>query len=206
MASYDASSMDVTGTTLTKWRNKQGMLGSAADLTPAKPQFPITVSQGAAYFTGRDKETYLDTAAFASALSVDKATFIARIRFGGDSDQVANTVFSSNNVNTFTFLRRNNGTRLMTGGSSPGPYLDSQIAPANSEWVFLAMVLDKGIVRIYLNDSFEQGSTAAGGSLPSLRLGANNSGANRLVGDISHFRVYNRAIGADELKEIRASL
>lgn len=207
MASYDASSMDVSGTTLTKWRNKQGAWGSAGDLVTAKSQFPITVDNGAAVFQGGGSESYMNSSVLAPAMPVGKATFLARIRFGTGADGVGCTVFSSMDTNKFVFLRRNATDRNFTGGVSGAEmYVNSMQTVAEGAWVDVALVADDGKCRIYVNDAYTEGQTTSSGSLPSLRLGANASGVNRLIGRISHFQVYNRAIGVDELKEIRASM
>ncbi|WP_430491623.1 LamG-like jellyroll fold domain-containing protein [Pseudomonas fulva] len=207
MASYDASSMDVSGTTLTKWRNKQGAWGSAGDLVTAKSQFPITVDNGAAVFQGGVSETYMNSSVLAAAMPVGKATFLARVRFGTGADGVGCTIFSSMDTNKFVFLRRNATTRNFTGGvSGTEQYVDATQTVAEGVWADIALVADEGKCRIYVNDSYTDGSTFAAGSMPSLRLGANAAGVNRLIGRISHFQVYSRAIGADEMKEIRASL
>lgn len=207
MASYDASSMDVSGNTLTKWRNKLGAWGSAGDLVTAKSQFPITVSNGAAVFLGGGSETWMNSSVLAAAMPVGKATFLARVRFGAGADGVSCTIFSSMDTNKFVFLRRNATDLNFSGGvSGTEQYVNTTQTVAEGVWADIALVADDGKCRIYVDEAYTEGPTFAAGAMPSLRLGANAAGVNRLIGRISHFQVYNRAIGAEELKEIRASL
>lgn len=207
MASYDASSMDVSGTTLTKWRNKQGAWGSAGDLVTGKSQFPITVNNGAAVFAGGGSETYMNSSVLAAAMPVGKATFLARVRFGAGADTTGCTIFSSQDTNKFVFLRRNAPDRNFTGGvSGQEMYVNATQTLAEGVWADIALVADEGNCRIYVNDAYTEGKTTSSGAMPSLRLGANAAGVNRLIGLISHFQIYSRAIGAYELQEIRSNL
>lgn len=208
MCSYDASSMDVSGTTLTKWRNKQGAWGAQADLVTAKAQFPITVDSGAAVFLGGASETYMDSSVLTNELPLGKATFIARIRFGSAADNVDGTVFSSQSTAKYAFVRRKASVSTFDLGISQGnPQATSTLSLAKEVWADVALVVDGNNSKFYINDQVNAvalGSVPA--AFPSLRLGANNSGVNRLVGRMSHFRIYNRAIELDELKEIIASM
>lgn len=208
MASYDATSMDVSGTTLTKWRNKQGAWGAQADLVTGNSQFPITVENGAAVFQGGSSETYMDSSAFAQPMQVGKATFLARIRFGSQADLLNCTVFASKTTDPKVFIRRTAPGTFEAGAGTPSKMFTTDVV-AKEVWVDVAFVLDGANSKIYLGDKVTIGDPFLNGAstdMPNLRLGANISGANRLNGRISHFQVYNRAIGADELKEIRASL
>lgn len=208
MASYDASSMDVSGTTLTKWRNKQGAWGSAGDLVTAKSQFPITVDNGAAVFLGGGNETYMDSSAFEQPMQVGKATFLARIRFGSQADALNSTIFATRTTDPKVFIRRMDTGKFEAGAGTAAKIFTTD-AVAKETWVDIAFVLDGENSKIYLGEKVTTGDPFLNGAqtdMPNLRLGANISGANRLNGRISHFQVYNRAIGADELKEIRASL
>ncbi len=208
MASYDASSMELNGTTLTKWRNKQGTWGSQADLVTAKAQFPITVDNGAAVFLGGASETYMDSAVLTNELPLGKATFIARIRFGSAADNVDGTIFSSQSTAKYAFVRRKANVSTFDLGISQGnPQATSTLSLAKEVWADVVLVVDGNNSKFYINDQVNAVALGtAQAALPSLRLGANNSGVNRLVGRISHFRIYNRAIELDELKEIRESL
>ncbi|WDM88149.1 LamG domain-containing protein [Pseudomonas asiatica] len=211
MASYDASSMDVSGTTLTKWRNKQGAWGSLGDLVTAKSQFPISVDNGAAVFLGGTSETYMDSSALVSELPLGKATFIARVRFGASSDTLDCTIFSSQSTAKYAFARRRTSTgtpgTFDVGLSQGNPQATTTLSLAKEVWADVVLVVDGNNSKFYIDDQVNTlalGLTNA--ALPSLRLGANNAGANRLNGRISHFRIYNRAIALDELQEIRASM
>ena len=208
MASYDASSMEVSGNVLTKWRNKQGTWGSLGDLVTAKSQFPVTVDNGAAVFVGGTSETYMDSSALVNELPLGKATFIARIRYGSAADNVDGTVFSSQSTAKYAFMRRKASVGTFDLGISQGNLqATSTLSLAKEVWADVALVVDGNNSKFYVNDQIETVALGvAQAALPSLRLGANNSGVNRLVGRISHFRVYSRAIALDELKEIIASL
>lgn len=211
MASYDASSMEVNGTTLVKWKNKQGAWGELGDLVTAKPQFPITVNNGAAVFLGGGSETYLDSSVLAAELPLGKATFIARIRYGAGAETLDGTIFSSQSTAKYAFARRRVSLGVPgtfdVGLSQGNPQASTTLVLAKEVWADVALVVDGNNSKFYIDD---QVNTVALGvnqaALPSLRLGANNAGVNRLVGRISHFRVYSRAIELDELKEIRESL
>lgn len=211
MASYDASSMDLSGTTLTKWRNKQGAWGAQADLVTAKSQFPITVTEGAAVFAGGTSETYMDSSVFTNELPLGKATFIARVRFGAASDTLDCTIFSSQSTAKYAFVRRRTTTGVLgtfdLGLSQGNLQASSTLSLAKEIWADVVLVVDGTNSKFYIDDqvnTISLGTTQA--ALPSLRFGANNAGANRLNGRISHFRVYSRAIALDELKEIRAGM
>lgn len=207
MASYDAGSMEVSGNVLTKWKNKQGIWGALGDLVTVKPQSPIIVDNGAAVFVGGSSETFMDSSALVDEMPLGKATFIARIRFGSAADSVDGTVFSSQSTARYAFLRRYAGAGTFYGGVSGNVQVTTTIPLVKEVWADIAMVVDGGNSKIYVNDQFDtvnMGSVPS--SLPSLRIGANNAGVNRLIGRISHLRIYNRAIALDELKEIRASM
>lgn len=208
MGSFDASSMEISGNVLNKWKNKQGTWGSLGDLVTAKPQFPITVVDGAALFLGGASETYMDSSPLVNELPLGKATFIARIRFGSAADNVDGTIFSSQTTAKYAFMRRKANVGTFDLGLSQGnPQATSTQSLAKEVWAYVTLVVDGNNSKFYINDQVETlalGAAQAG--LPSLRLGANNAGVNRLVGRISHFRVYSRAIALDELQEIRASM
>lgn len=208
MASYDASSMEVSGNQLIKWKNRQGAWGAAGDLVTGKAGNPITVDDGAAVFAGGGAETYMDSSALVSPLPVGKATFLARMRFGSQADALECTIFASNSADPRAFLRRRSaGTFEAAAGTSAKMFTTDTVA--KEVWVNIAIVFDGAQSKIYLGDKVTTGDPFLNNrptAMPNLRLGANISGANRLNGRISHFQVYNRAIGADELKDIMASL
>ncbi len=208
MATYDASSMEVSGNVLTTWRNKQGTWGSLGDLVTAKPQFPITVDNGAAVFAGGGSETFMDSSTFLNEMPLGKATFIARVRYGSAADGADGTIFSSQSTAKYAFARRKANTGVFEFGLSQGnPIGTTTISLVKEAWANVVMVVDGANSKFYIDDqvnSVSLGSTPA--ALPSLRLGANNSGVNRLIGRISHFRVYSRALDADELRQILSEL
>ncbi len=209
MATYDRSSVVTSdGSTVTAWKNKQGMWGSKGDLHVAKPEFPTILREAGVMFPGGTSESYMDSSLFDVPMLVGKATFLMRMRFVNNADELPCTVFSTTDPNNYVFLRRTRDQALTGGVSTPEIFYTPQTVPINT-WADIAFVIDGASSKVYINDEattvdpFRDGIE---GNMPSLRLGANITGTVRLAGEISHFRVYSRAIAPDELKEVRLSM
>lgn len=183
------------------------MWGSKGDFNVANPAFPITLRETGVMFPGTS-ESYMDSSLFDTPMSVGKATFLMRVRFINNADELPCTLFSSTDQNKYVFLRRTRD-RNLTGGVAIPEIFNTTQALAIDTWADIAFVIDGASSKVYINGAATTVNPFRNGiesTMPSLRLGANITGTIRLVGEISHFRVYSRAIGPDELQEIRASL
>lgn len=208
MASYDASSMEVTGNVLTKWKNKKGAWGAKGDLVTGNPAYPITVDLGSAVFLGGTNETYMQSQDLDVPMPVGKATFLFRTRMGTPADTVDGTLFSSNSQSRFAFLRRKANGTFASGAGTGERFFTTDTLP-NSVWADVAIVFDGAQSKIYIDDKVTTGDpflNSVQSDMPVFRIGANAAAVQRMIGRFSHIRVYNRAIGFDELKEIRASM
>lgn len=209
MATYDRSSVVTSdGSKVTTWKNKQGMWGRKGDLNVGNPAYPTILREAGVMFPGGTSESYMDSSLFDVPMPVGKATFLMRMRFINNADELPCTVFSTTDQDKYVFLRRARDQTFTGGVATPEIFNTTQTLPINT-WAYIAFVIDGASSKVYINDEATTVNPFRNGiesTMPSLRLGANITGTIRLVGEISHFRVYSRAIAFDELQEIRASM
>jgi len=82
--------------------------------------------------------------------------------------------------------------------------LEEVIQYTLEEWHHVALTFDEGEVKIYLNGSVEgEGSVTSplSGNVLTLKVAADSDGQNLFLGIIDEVRVYNRALGEDEINQ-----
>lgn len=195
--SFNYQSIVSSGGLVSRWNNAQGIRGSAGDMVPSGNT--VLGANGVLFASN-----YMNTALFAQPLPVPTLTVLMRLNFSAAANAGPGNLFGGTDGAAYAYCRRLADGRLSIGVNGVDQIVTTQTAPSG-QWVDIAVVFNGANTKVYINDGETTGTTQVG-TLTAFRIGANVAGAIYLNAEVSRIQVYNRVIGADELKQIRAAL